>query len=119
MSKSKSVLIAFASVVIVIGAVWLPSRSGDPPKATWEDVVNEAKQGGYRLIDTDELHRLYREEKEKLLVVDTRQEWEYRTGHIKGAVNFPMEPTAWARWRDKGALKQYIGEDKARKIVFY
>jgi rhodanese-related sulfurtransferase len=52
-------------------------------------------------------------------MVDTRQEWEYRTGHIKGALNFPMEPTGWARWRKKGALSKFLGPDKNQLIVFY
>jgi len=51
--------------------------------------------------------------------VDTRQEWEYRTGHIRGAVNFPMEPTWLSRWRKKNALAQLLGADKNRTIVFY
>jgi len=117
--RTKSALVAMISVMFVIGAVWFTNRSVDPPKATWEDVEREAKQGGYRLINTDELHRLYRDEKESLLVVDTRQEWEFRAGHVKGAVNFPMETTAWARWWEKGALKNFLGENRSRKIVFY
>jgi rhodanese-related sulfurtransferase len=52
-------------------------------------------------------------------LVDTRQEWEYRTGHIKGALNFPMEPTWWARWRKAGDLRALLGPEKERGIVFY
>ena len=55
----------------------------------------------------------------RLILVDTRQEWEYRTGHIKGAVNFPMEPTWWYRWRKQGELKRFLGPDKDRFLVFY
>ena len=87
-------------------------------QAGWE-VVAEAENGGYRLISTDALWKLYGEERDGLLLVDTRQEWEYRAGHIAGAVNFPMEPTWMARWRKKGDLKQFLGDDKKRPIVFY
>jgi rhodanese-related sulfurtransferase len=51
--------------------------------------------------------------------LDTRQEWEYRTGHIKKAVNFPIEPTWLSRWRKKSALETFLGPDKNRLIVFY
>jgi rhodanese-related sulfurtransferase len=51
--------------------------------------------------------------------VDTRQEWEYRTGHIKNALNFPIEPTWLSRWRKKDALQTFLGLDKNRLIVFY
>jgi rhodanese-related sulfurtransferase len=53
------------------------------------------------------------------LLVDTRQEWEYRSGHIRGATNFPIEPTWWSRWRKAGALEAVLGPDKDRLIVFY
>ena len=74
----------------------------------WDDVLAEAKAGGYRLITTEELAERYRQDSKELLLVDTRQEWEYRTGHIKGAVNFPMEPTWWSRWRKAAALKAFL-----------
>jgi hypothetical protein len=51
--------------------------------------------------------------------VDTRQEWEFRTGHIQGARNFPMESTGWSRWRKAGALEAFLGPDRQRPIVFY
>jgi rhodanese-related sulfurtransferase len=53
------------------------------------------------------------------MLIDTRQEWEYRAGHIAGALLFPMEPTWWARWRKAGALRELLGEDKDRLVVFY
>ncbi|RPJ10359.1 MAG: rhodanese-like domain-containing protein, partial [Deltaproteobacteria bacterium] len=61
----------------------------------------------------------YTKNHNKILLVDTRQEWEYRTGHIEGAVNFPMEPTGWSRWRKADALKELLGPDQDRKVVFY
>ena len=79
----------------------------------------EAQQGGYRIIDTDALWNRYQKDPETMLLVDTRQEWEYRTGHIKGALNFPMEPTWLSRWSNKGALSKFLGSDKERFIVFY
>ena len=79
----------------------------------------EAENGGYRLIDVEALSKAYQSNHEKILLVDTRQEWEYRTGHIKGAVNFPIEPIWFSRWRKKGDLKAFLGSDKDRFIVFY
>ncbi len=95
------------------------ARKPEPPQATLENVSVEASSGGYRLIATEELWGWLQSETDNLLLVDTRQEWEYRTGHIRGAVNFPMEPTWLSRWRKKGALAQLLGADKDRTIVFY
>jgi hypothetical protein len=30
-----------------------------------------------------------------------------------------MEPTWWSRWRKADSLKELLGPDKDRKVVFY
>jgi len=118
MQRKNSFLLALAAVVITVFAVWFGQRPAPTVQATWDDVLAEAKAGGYRIITTDELADLYRRDAE-LLLVDTRQEWEYRTGHIAGALNFSMEPTRWERWRKADELAAFLGPDKERTIVFY
>ncbi len=119
MKNAGKTLLALVAIAATLGALWYSNRVVIPQKATWQDVLNEAGQGGYQIIETDELWQRYQAHPENLLMVDTRQEWEYRTGHIKGALNFPMEPTGWARWRKKGALAKFLGPGKNRLIVFY
>ena len=119
MQNRKSTLIALAAVLITVGTLWFTNHAVTPKEATWNDVEAEAERGGYRLITTGELAKEYQRESGSLLLVDTRQEWEYRTGRIQGAVNFPMEPTWWSRWRKASSLEQCLGPDKNRKIVFY
>jgi len=119
MSDVRKTLLAFMAIAITAGALWSSNRSVTPKEATWEDVQAEAKQGGYHIINTEELWKRYNNNPDRLLLVDTRQEWEYRTGHIKGALNFPIEPTWLSRWRKKGDLEAFIGSDKDRFIVFY
>lgn len=119
MPKTKSIILAILAVGITCYALWFQYRPVTPKKATHADVVAEARNGGYRLIDTTGLWDLYRKKPNDMLIVDARQEWEYRTGHIKGALNFPMEPTWWACWRKKGAMEKFLGPDKQRIIVFY
>jgi len=112
-------LLAMVAVAITMGSIWYSNRVVLPKKSTWDDVKAEAMQAGYQLITTDELFKRYQAKPQSLLLVDTRQEWEYRTGHIKGAVNFPMEPTWLSRWHNKGALEKFLGPDKNHFIVFY
>ena len=82
-------------------------------------VQQEADNGGYRLIDVEALSNLYQFNRRDILIVDTRQEWEHRSGHIAGSINFPMEPTWWARWQKKGQLEALLGSEKEKSIVFY
>ena len=119
MRNTKATLLAFLAVAATIGALWLTNGAVTPKKATLDDVLAEAKNGSYRLISTDELWKRYKQNRDSLLIVDTRQEWEYRNGHIQGAVNFPMEPTWFARWKKKKDLRRFLGADKDRTIVFY
>ena len=114
MNGVRKTLLAFMAIAITAGALWFTNRSVTPKEATWEDVQNEAEQGGYHIINTEELWKRYSKNPNSLLLVDTRQEWEYRTGHIKGALNFPMEPTWYSRWRKKGNLETFLGTDKDR-----
>jgi hypothetical protein len=119
MKLLRSILLPVIAVALTSGTLWYTNRSLPPQRATWEDVFAEAKKGDYNIINNKELWELYRANPSNLLLVDTRQEWEYRAGHIKGALNFSMEPTWWARWRAKGALAKFLGPDKQRTIVFY
>lgn len=119
MKNSRSIISAMAAVAIITGALWFTNRAVTPKEATWEDVLAEAKQGGYRIIKTGDLWTRYQKNPNNTLLVDTRQEWEYRTGHIRGALNFPIEPTGYSRWRKQKPLEAFLGPDKNRFIVFY
>jgi predicted sulfurtransferase len=120
MGYKKALVLALMALVIAGVGLWFAHRPLPPPQeATQEEVRGEAARGGYHLITTEELARVYREAPPNLLLVDTRQDWEYRTGHIRGAVNFPMEPTWYARWRAQGPLTALLEPHRNKGIVFY
>ena len=112
-------VMALAVVCVAVGVLWFGNRAVPLKDASWGDVVEEARSGGYELIKTDELWKKYTGDSETLLMVDTRQEWEFRAGHMKAAVNFPMEPTWLSRWQKKASLEEFLGPDKNQTIVFY
>ncbi|MDP3283919.1 MAG: rhodanese-like domain-containing protein [Desulfobacterales bacterium] len=118
-SSKRSILLALAAVMVTVGILWATNRAVTPKESAWADVIAEAEKGGYRIISTEEMRDLYQKDIQNLLLVDTRQEWEFQTGHIAGSLNFPMEPTGWARWRKAKALEKFLGPDKNRHIVFY
>ena len=119
MGNHKTIILALVAVALVIGSLWFTNRAVTPKEATWQDVLTEAKHGGYQVIKTRDLWAQYQKNLNNILLVDTRQEWEYRTGHIKGALNFPIEPTWYSRWRKEKPLETFLGSDKNRFIVFY
>ena len=119
MQSLKTTFIAFLAIMITVGTLWLTNRPVALKQATWDDVLAEAERGEYDIITTEELAELYRAPASDPLLFDTRQEWEYRTGHIAGALNFSMEPTWWARWSSKDEMAEFLGPDKDRLLVFY
>lgn len=119
MTHTGRTLIALIAVLLTLVFLWQANKVVPPKETSWKDVLSEAEAGGYHIISTTELADQYLENRSDILIVDTRQEWEYRTGHIKGARNFPMEPTWWSRWRKLDELESFLGSDKNRQIVFY
>ena len=119
MQRKGTTLLALVAIALTLGVLWYANRPVVVQNATPAQVQSEAQRGGYHLINTTDLAKLYRQPPAKFLVVDTRQDWEYRSGHIQGAVNFPMEPTWWFRWRSQGRLASLLGPDKDRLVVFY
>lgn len=114
-----SLWLAFLAVLASLIVSWSTNRTQVVRVATMGDVRMEAEKGGYRLIDLQDLVTLYESRRDQVLLIDTRQEWEYRSGHIAGAVVFPMEPTWRARWLKRSELKDLLGQDKDKTIVFY
>jgi hypothetical protein len=113
--------IKISSIITILMVVIFFSQQciAQPQVASNADVQAEAQRGGYRLIEMDELWQLYQQAGNNLLLVDTRQDWEYHAGYIKGALYFSMEPTWLARMTQRGALEQFLGPDKTRTLVFY
>jgi hypothetical protein len=119
MENRRTTFLALAAVILTLGALWYIHRPVIVQETTLAEVEAEAARSGYHLITTGGLAELYRQPGAKVLMVDTRQDWEYRSGHIQGAVNFPLEPTAWSRWRSQGRLAALLGPDRDRLVVFY
>jgi predicted sulfurtransferase len=88
---------------------------------THETVTNEAKKGRYNLITPEDIKREYLNNPASLFLVDTRQEWEYESQHIQGAVNLPVKPYWWYPYYPKNRkdLRNILGPDKNRRVIFY
>ena len=117
---SNYVVLLGLTVAVLLGAVWWRRRrSPISREVDWPEVMAEAETGGYGLISTEEMADRYRRDPQRLLLVDTRPEGEYRAGHIKGAVSLPLTATWWGRWRSRRFLAALLGPDKERLVVFY
>ncbi len=107
--------VTFLVTLVLAVSVTAAQPQTDPAAA----VQKESERGNYRLINVDELWEIYRDGNRQALLIDTRQEWEFRTGHIDGAVHFSMEPTWFSRLIQRTPLAQALGPDKDRILIFY
>ncbi len=119
MKSAKTIVWVAFAVAAMLGVLLWTTAPKTPQEITLADIAAAAEKGGYKIMYVNELRERYERNPADLLLVDTRQEWEYRTGWIKGALPFPIEPTWWSRWRSRGALETLLGPDKNRLIVFY
>ncbi len=72
---------------------------------------NSMNKNGYRQIDQEEAWQMIREN-EDVLVLDVRERYEYRTGHIPGAMLLPLDTI------DRESAEAAIGE-KDKKVLVY
>jgi len=105
----------FLVTLVLAVSVTTAQPQTDPAAA----VQKEAERGNYRLINVDELWEIYKDNDRQALLIDTRQEWEFRTGHIEDAIHFSMESTWFSRLIQRTPLAQALGPDKDRFLIFY
>jgi 3-mercaptopyruvate sulfurtransferase SseA len=87
----------------------------------WENMVAEAKKGGYHLITPEDLKEEYLKDPAAFSLVDVRQEWSYQMQHIKGALHIDFAPTRWNQYSPmmRSEMKKLLGPEKDKKFVFY
>ena len=83
-----------------------------------DNVVAEAKKGGYQLISPEELKNEYLKDSTAVSLVDVRQEWSYQMQHIKGSLHIDFAPTWWNQYSPmmRSDMKKLLGPDKDKKV---
>ena len=86
----------------------------------WPDAQERAETAGFNLIKFPKLKALIQSRKEVILL-DVRPDYEYREGHIPGALNFEFHlgHRSGLDPERAQALKALLGQDRDRLIVTY
>ena len=109
----------WASLILFIAAVSSSAAAKETP-TWWERAEALASREGYRLINVDDLMVLY-ESKKEVLIVDVRPKYEYRDGHLPGAVQleFDLSERLSIKPAKRLQFEKTLGPDKNRAIVIY
>ena len=116
----KIIYLGFLCLLFLSYAAQAQSETQDPVN-TWDNVVAEAKKGGYQLISPEELKNEYLKDSTAFLLVDVRQEWSYQMQHSKGSLHIDFAPIWWNQYSPmmRSEMKKTLGPDKDKKVVFY
>ena len=92
----------------------------DPQAQALAQVQEEARKGNYRLIAPETIKSQFLKNPSSLLLVDTRQEWEYQREYIQNAVNLPVTRSWWTQYSPlaRSEMKKLLGPDKEHHVVF-
>ena len=93
------------------------SQAAETTPAWRIQAQRDALRDGYRLIDRAELESNHA----AFLILDVRPDYEFRQGHLPGAVNleFDLADRLDLNADKRKALLQVLGPDKDRTIVVY
>lgn len=82
-----------ASILLVAALVSVMAFVGCKSNDTKEANTTEATTASYKEMTGEELDKIQedKEEKEKYLVIDVRSKEEYEAGHVKFAINIPLD----------------------------
>jgi hypothetical protein len=59
MKGKRAILLPLIAVIVTAGSIWVTNRVSVSKEVTWEDILAEAKSGGYQIITTEELWKRY------------------------------------------------------------
>ena len=124
MTKGKLLSILISAIFVfgfasVSSAAWATKELDTEKSAV--TFAREVERGGYKIVTTQELKN-WIDQKKDVLIVDTQPyEASFKKQHYPGAVNFELPRPEMTKLDDKtkSALKNFLGPDKNRVIVFY
>ena len=114
MQGKKSILLAAVAVLLTAVAVWFAQRPVTPKQATWDDVLAEAKAGGYRIITTEELADRYRKDPETFFWWTPARNGSTAPGTSRARSIFPWNRPGGRAGARRVHLKALLGPDKER-----
>lgn len=114
-----SVLLVALLVVACVKVGTSPKGEEFPIEKAAMKLMADVKDGGYKLINTDELNKWVTGNK-NFLLIDTMPKEAFDKIRIKGAVNSPIAKTEKEFTPDEKAnILKIAGDDKGKTIVVY
>ena len=115
----KKTVISSSIFILLVLVVTGPSWSKANP-VWWPSALAEAQRDGYTLTTPEEIQSLYASGT-SYSIVDVRPDYEFKTGHLPGAINFEIDlgDRLDLKPQKAAAFRKVLGMDKDRQIVIY
>lgn len=112
--------ITFTACLLLAFALFSPCAAADRNPPWREAARSEAERDGYGLIDDRSLNKRIRD-RENIVILDARADYEFAAGHIPGAVNleFDLGDRMDLPADKRNALRAVLGPDTSRTVVVY
>lgn len=113
---------ALALAVLVLAALSAgPAAGADGASPAWlEQARRDAADEGYRVVRTAGAQSLMQNATD-LLILDARPDYEFRRGHLPGAVNYEFDLADEQHLSPERAreIQALVGPDKSRPVLVY
>ena len=119
MQRMGTAILAILAVVMTLGALWYVNRPVIAREPTRQEVQAQAKNGGYRLINTAELAALVRQEGQKVSAGGHPPALGVPHRSHQGGGQFFYGAHPVGQVAVSGPLARFLGPDRDRLIVFY
>ena len=120
--KKYFLVIALMSVFVLVACASVgtsPKGLESPIEKASMKLITDVKDGGYKLISTEELNKWFIE-KNDFLLIDTMPKEAFDKIRIKGAINSPVAKTEQEFTpAEKDNILKIAGSDKDKTVVVY
>lgn len=109
-------------LLIMLLILWsTPAGATDPKPSWWDQAAALAQRDGYHVIDYRELWAAMTRPQGAPLLIDVRPDYEFKRGHIPGAVNLEFHLGHRRNLPDQmaQAFRRLASGDLSRRIVIY
>ncbi|RQD67060.1 MAG: hypothetical protein D5R98_01270 [Desulfonatronovibrio sp. MSAO_Bac4] len=120
MDTVKKIFFPLSFLMALALLIFIQPAHAERTAGWWDHAQSVAQREGYKVITTDELKKLYREQQD-FTILDNRYTYELSSGYLPDATNvtFDLSHMQSLPAEKRAELAEALGPDKDRIIITY